>query len=157
VLPPRIWFRKGGFHLGEKFEISDASGRLHSIEIGPQRKTAEGDTITYLIIDHHLEPMVTEGEETEEEKKTKKKTMSPKEIDAAWKVGDIRAHLTGSVNEVCVKVGEEVTVGQVLVVLEAMKMLNNITSEVNGTVSEIYVSAGDKVIIGDPLMFIKRL
>lgn len=156
VLPPSIWFRKGGFRLGERFEIYDVSGRLHSIEIGPQRKTSEGDTITYLIIDHHLEPMVTEADEGEEDKKAKKKTMTPKEIDAAWKVGDIRAHLTGSVNEVCVKAGDQVSVGQVLVVLEAMKMLNNITSEVNGTVSEVYVSAGDKVAIGDPLLFIAR-
>lgn len=157
VLPPSIWFRKGGFKLGERFEIYDVQGRLHSIEIGPQRKTSEGDTITYLIIDHHIEPMVTEADEGEEEKKAKKKTMTPKEIDAAWKVGDIRAHLTGSVNEVCVKVGDEVSVGQVLIVLEAMKMLNNITSEVNGTVSEVYVTAGEKVAIGDPLLFIARI
>jgi len=101
--------------------------------------------------------MVTEAEEGGEEKATKKKTMSPKEIDAAWKVGDIRAHLTGSVNEVCVKPGDEVSYGQVLIVLEAMKMLNNITSEVNGTVAEVYVGPGDKVAIGDPLMFITRL
>ena len=39
VLSPRIWFRKGGFSLGEKFDIPDAEGKLHSVEIGPQRKT----------------------------------------------------------------------------------------------------------------------
>ncbi|MDD5169981.1 MAG: acetyl-CoA carboxylase biotin carboxyl carrier protein subunit, partial [Syntrophales bacterium] len=62
----------------------------------------------------------------------------------------------GTVNEVSVKAGEDVSFGQNLLVLEAMKMLNNVTSEVNGKVSEIYVSPGDKVIVGDPLMFITK-
>lgn len=156
VLSPKIWFRKGGFKLGEKFEVPDAFGKLHSIEIGPQRKTSSGDTTTYLIIDHHLEPIVTEQEEDGEQGVKKKKTLSPKEIDAAWKVGDIRAHITGTVSEVCVGLGEEVSFGQALLVLEAMKMLNNVTSEVNGKVSEIYVSPGDKIVVGDPLMFITK-
>ncbi|HRS86802.1 MAG TPA: pyruvate carboxylase [Syntrophales bacterium] len=155
VLPPKIWFRRGGFNLGEKFEIPDAYGRLHSIEIGPQRKTRGGETVTYLIIDHHPEPIITEEEEGEE-KAAKKKLMSPKEIEAAWKMGDIRAHVTGTVNEVAVEMGEEVSVGQVLVVLEAMKMLNNIVSEVSGKVSEISVSPGDKVTVGDKLLFVTK-
>lgn len=156
VLSPRIWFRRGGFNLGEKFEIPDAAGRIHSIEIGMQRKTRSGDTVTYLIIDHHPEPIITENEEEGEEKVKKKKVMSPKEIEAAWKAGDIRAHVTGTVNEVCVEMGEEVAPGQVLIVLEAMKMLNNITAELGGKVSEIAVSPGDKVSVGDPLLFIRK-
>ncbi len=156
ILSPKIWFRKGGFKLGEKFDVPDAFGKLHSIEIGPQRKTSSGDTTTYLIIDHHLEPIVTEQEDDGDKGFKKKKTMSPKEIDAAWKVGDIRAHITGTVNEVSVAVGEDVSFGQVLLVLEAMKMLNNVSSEVNGKVSEIYVAPGDKIVVGDPLMFITK-
>jgi pyruvate carboxylase len=157
VLSPKIWFRKGGFRLGEKFDVPDAFGKLHAIEIGTQRKSSSGDTTTYLIIDHHLEPFVTEQEDDGGERGEKKrKTLSPKEIDAAWKMGDIRAHLTGTVNEVSVAVGEEVSFGQVLLVLEAMKMLNNVTSEVNGKVEEIYVAPGDKIVVGDPLMFVKK-
>ena len=156
VLSPRIWFRKGGFNLGEKFEIPDAEGKLHSVEIGPQRKTKSGDTATYLIIDHHTEPIITEQDEEEGEKKKKKTSMSPKEIDAAWKAGDIRSHLTGTVSDISVEPGEEVSTGQVLIVLEAMKMLNNITSEISGKVTEIHVSPGDKVALGDQLMFITK-
>ncbi len=156
VLSPRIWFRKGGFSLGEKFDIPDAEGKLHSVEIGPQRKTKSGDTATYLIIDHHPEPIVTEQEEEEGSKKQKKTIMSPKEIDAAWKAGDIRSHLTGTVNDISVEQGEEVAQGQVLIVLEAMKMLNNITAEIIGKVSEINVSPGDKVTIGDKLLFVAK-
>jgi len=156
VLSPRIWFRKGGFNLGDKFDIPDAEGKLHSVEIGPQRKTKSGDTATYLIIDHHPEPIVTEQEEEEGGKKQKKTAMSPKEIDAAWKAGDIRSHLTGTVNDISVEQGEEVATGQVLIVLEAMKMLNNITAEISGKISEIYVSPGDKVTIGDKLLFVAK-
>ncbi|HPC32798.1 MAG TPA: pyruvate carboxylase [Syntrophales bacterium] len=156
VLSPRIWFRKGGFALGEKFDIPDAEGKLHSVEIGPQRKTKSGDTATYLIIDHHPEPIVTEQEEEEGSKKQKKTAMSPKEIEAAWKAGDIRSHLTGTVSDIAVEQGEEVTTGQVLIVLEAMKMLNNITAEISGRITEIYVSPGDKVTVGDKLLFVAK-
>jgi len=70
VLPPSIWFKRGGFALGEKFEFSDALGKNHSIEIGPQRTTKAGNVVTHLIIDHHPEPILTElGEEGEGVKK----------------------------------------------------------------------------------------
>lgn len=155
VLSPKIWFRKGGFNLGEKFEVPDVFGRLHSIEIGPQRRTKSGDAATYLIIDHHPEPIITEME-PEEGAARKKSVMSLKEINAAAKTGEVRSTIIGTVNEVCVTEGEEVTAGQLLVVLEAMKMLNNITAELDGKVTQLHVSAGDKVSVGDPLVSIGK-
>ena len=156
VLSPGIWFRKGGFALGEKFEVPDVSGRLHAIEIGPQRKTKSGDATTYLIIDHHPEPILTELAEEGEQVK-RKASLSPKEIEAAAKAGDVRSQLTGTVSEVCVSEGDEVSTGQILLVLEAMKMLNNVISEVNGKVTEVFASAGDKVAVGDPLIAIQKV
>ena len=135
VLSPKIWFRKGGFSLGEKFEVPDVFGRLHSIEIGPQRRTKTGDATTYLIIDHHPEPIITEMDQ-EDGPVRKKAALSLKEIEAAAKAGEVRSQITGTVNEMCVTEGEQVAVGQVLLVLEAMKMLNNITSEVAGKVTD---------------------
>ncbi len=155
VLPPSIWFRKGGFALGEKFEVPDVSGRLHVIEIGPQRKTKSGDATTYLIIDHHPEPILTELAEEGEQVK-RKATLSPKEIEAAAKAGDVRSQIIGTVSEVCVSEGDEVSTGQILLVLEAMKMLNNVISEVNGKVTEVFASAGEKVAVGDPLVAIQK-
>jgi biotin carboxyl carrier protein len=49
-----------------------------------------------------------------------------------------------------------VSAGQILIILEAMKMLNNVVSEVNGQVSEIFVSPGDRVEVGAPLLMIKK-
>jgi pyruvate carboxylase len=155
VLPPSIWFRKGGFTLGEKFEVPDVFGRLHTIEIGPQRKTKSGDAATYLIIDHHPEPILTEMDVVGDHVK-RKVTLSKKEIDAAAKTGDVRSQIIGTVSEVCVAEGDEVAVGQILLTMEAMKMLNNVISEVNGKVTEVFASAGDKVEVGDPLLSIQK-
>jgi pyruvate carboxylase len=62
VLPPHVWFRKGGFKLGETLDFADASGKSHSVEIGPLRKAKTGDAMTYLVIDHHPQTVVTELE-----------------------------------------------------------------------------------------------
>jgi len=153
ALPPRIWFHRGGFNLGDKFEFPDAYGKLHVIEVGPQRRTKEQDIITYLVVDHHTEPILTRIEE-EGAKTQRAKTLTPKEIEALAKAGDIRSPLTGVVNEVPVGVGDEILAGEVLVVLEAMKMITNVVSEVSGKVAEILVSPGDNVSVGDPLIVI---
>lgn len=162
VLPPKIWFRKGGFGLGEKFEITDAYGKLHAIEIGPQRKTKSGDAVTYFSIDHHPEPIYTEAEQEGEGKKgsgeqiKKKVAISVKELNDLAKAGDLRSQIIGTVSEIPVSEGDEVSAGEVLIVLEAMKMLTNVVSEINGKVSEIIVAPGDKVEVGDPLMMIAK-
>jgi len=155
VLPPKIWFKKGGFNLGEKFEILDAFGKLHIIEIGTQRKTKTGDAITYMLIDHHSQPILTELE-GEGPSAARKIQLTAKEIDALALSGDIRSHITGTVSEIPVSEGDEASAGQILIILEAMKMLNNVVSEVNGQVSEIFVSPGDRVEVGAPLLMIKK-
>lgn len=155
ALSPEIWFRKGGFGLGEKFDVSDYTGKLHAIEIGPQRRNKAGDAVTQITIDHHPEPILTELE-SENGQAKKKPTITVKEVEALLKTGDVRSHLIGNVTDIPVIEGEEVSAGQILIVLEAMKMLNNIVSVINGKVGEIFVAPGDKVDVGDPLMIIKK-
>ncbi|MCK9274177.1 MAG: biotin/lipoyl-binding protein [Syntrophales bacterium] len=155
VLPPRIWFKKGGFNLGEKFDFVDAYGKSHIIEIGPQRKTKQGDAVTYLVIDHHPEPILTELD-PEAGRAQRRLTLTAKEIEELAQSGDIRSPLKGVVNEIPVSEGDEVTAGQILIVLEAMKMLNNLVSEVSGKVTEVLVSPGDEVEVGDPLIAVEK-
>lgn len=155
VMPPEIWFKKGGFNLGDKYDFSDAFGKQHNVEIGPQRKTKNGDAVTYLIIDHHPEPILTELEQEGGTVK-KKATLTPKEIATLAKSGDIRSPLKGTVNETPVSEGDEVSAGQVIIVLEAMKMLNNVIAEISGKVTEVLVSPGDEVDVGDPLTVIEK-
>ena len=66
----------------------------------------------------------------------------------------IKAPLPGTITEVKVQVGQQVAVGDVILVLEAMKMQNNIESEYAGTVTSITVKAGDTVMEGSILLTI---
>ena len=66
----------------------------------------------------------------------------------------IKAPLPGTVNEIKVKVGQKVNVGDVELVLEAMKMQNNIESEYAGTVTAINANPGDTVMEGTVLITI---
>jgi acetyl-CoA carboxylase biotin carboxyl carrier protein len=54
-----------------------------------------------------------------------------------------------------VKPGDEVHVGQVLCIIEAMKLMNEIESEVNGEITRIYVESGQPVEYGQSLFAIK--
>ena len=65
------------------------------------------------------------------------------------------APLPGTINDIKVKVGDKVNVGDTVVILEAMKMQNNIEAESAGTISSINVNKGDAVLEGDTLVTIK--
>lgn len=71
------------------------------------------------------------------------------------KVGDpgqVIAPIPGVITQVNVKSGEMVTQGAVLMILEAMKMQNEILSPKDGTVLEVLVAQGDQVSTGDSLI-----
>jgi acetyl-CoA/propionyl-CoA carboxylase biotin carboxyl carrier protein len=63
--------------------------------------------------------------------------------------GDVTVPMQGTIVKVLVEVGQAVDAGQGIVVLEAMKMENQINAEKSGTVQEIKVAPGDKVGGGD--------
>jgi len=66
----------------------------------------------------------------------------------------IKAPLPGTITEVKVNVGDTVKQGDVVLVLEAMKMQNNIESEHEGTVTSITIKQGESVMEGAVLMTI---
>lgn len=63
----------------------------------------------------------------------------------------VTAYMPGRVVEVLVEEGDKVVAGQGLVVLEAMKMENEIQAEHDALVARVLVSAGQAVEGGDPL------
>ncbi len=63
--------------------------------------------------------------------------------------GDVTVPMQGTIVKVLVEVGQEVEVGQGIVVLEAMKMENQIAAEKSGTIKEIKVAPGQTVGGGD--------
>jgi len=68
--------------------------------------------------------------------------------------GNVEVPMQGTIVKVLVEVGQTVEVGQSVVVLEAMKMENQITAEKAGTVKEIKVKAGDTVGAGDVVVIV---
>ena len=70
--------------------------------------------------------------------------------------GVVRAPMPGRIISVSIVVGDTVTKGQPIVVLESMKMENTITSPVDGTVSSVHVAAGDSVQHGQTLVEIAQ-
>lgn len=66
----------------------------------------------------------------------------------------VRAPLPGTINDIKVSVGQAVKKGDVVVILEAMKMENNLTAECDGKITEVRVSKGDSVREGAILVII---
>jgi len=79
------------------------------------------------------------------------KTSSP---DSPKGVGHIKSPLPGVILDVFVREGDIVKKGQKLLLLEAMKMENNIDSDKDGKVVSVKVQRGDSIMEGDILITI---
>ena len=67
----------------------------------------------------------------------------------------LKAPLPGVIREINVAVGDEVAVGATVVVLEAMKMANNLEAEKAGKVTAVLVQVGESVMEDTPLVVIE--
>lgn len=67
----------------------------------------------------------------------------------------VKSPLPGVIVEIKVKVGDEVKAGDTVVVLEAMKMANNLDTERSGKVTAVLVSEGESVMEDTPLVVIE--
>ncbi len=69
--------------------------------------------------------------------------------------GQVAVPMQGTVVKVAVEVGQAVEAGDTVLVLEAMKMENNIAADITGTVTEVRVAVGDSVGGGDVVVIIE--
>ena len=79
---------------------------------------------------------------------------APKPTVAAGGGKPINSPLPGVIIGVRVNVGDNVKAGQVVAILEAMKMENEIQAEFDGTVTAVNVSQGDSILEGAPIVTI---
>ncbi len=74
---------------------------------------------------------------------------------AAAGAGDaVKSPMPGNILKINVTQGQKVNEGDVIMILEAMKMENEITASKSGTISQIAVSKGQVVETGTPLVYI---
>jgi len=71
------------------------------------------------------------------------------------KSGTVSANIPGKVVTVEVNVGDEVVEGQVILILEAMKMQNEIQAPVSGTVTSVNCEEGQAIEANIPLVIIE--
>ena len=71
------------------------------------------------------------------------------------RAGTISSPIPGKVVTMHVAVGDQVEEGEVLLILEAMKMQNEIQAPIQGTVSEVNCESGDSVEANVPLVIIE--
>lgn len=64
----------------------------------------------------------------------------------------IKAPLPGTILNILVSTGQEVKRGDVLLVMEAMKMENNVLAEKDGTIGKIHIATGAAVLQNDVLL-----
>ena len=69
--------------------------------------------------------------------------------------GTVSVPMQGTIVKVSVEVGQEVEAGETIVILEAMKMENNVNAEKAGVVKSVKVHPGDSVSAGDVVAVIE--
>jgi glutaconyl-CoA/methylmalonyl-CoA decarboxylase subunit gamma len=116
--------------------------------------------IVAVVDGERFEVMPESGTQKEAAKKSvEKKSFNPnqpslgsKSHNQALSGNEQTAPLPGTVVEIFVKAGDKVEAGQVILVIEAMKMKNSIRSLFSGTIEEVLVSTGQSVAHKQPLI-----
>lgn len=139
-----------------KYKIN---GKEYLVEIGDIV-----DNIANVKVNGEIYQVETEKETEPEKKKVVVPHISPKPIVNNIPSTDnirrnaenaLKAPLPGVIVEIKVAIGDEVNVGDTLVVLEAMKMANNLESEKSGKVTAILVNIGESVMEDTPLVIVE--
>ena len=78
----------------------------------------------------------------------------PADVETTAEAGEwvLTSPMAGVVQEVLVQPGDEVKAGQVVMIVEAMKMQNDLHARRDGTVKAVFVSAGQRVRQGEDLL-----
>lgn len=130
-------------------EIIDIEDNIATIEINGSRYTIEVDQDLTPIKTPKL--MRTPAVPSTDVHPAVSKTSSP---TGPKGTGYIKSPLPGVILDILIKEGDYVKIGQKVIVLEAMKMENNIESDKEGRVISIKFQKGDAVLEGDILIVI---
>jgi len=108
-------------------------------------------SLTVEVDGRRLEVALFEPEQTSGPPHGRRRRAGSADARSTGSPGALTAPMQGTIVKVAVQAGQSVSVGDLVVVLEAMKMENHLTADRDGTVTELHVGAGDVVNAGDPL------
>ncbi len=117
------------------------NGKLYTVEVDRQLKMTKTPTLVRT-------PAIPSTDSTP----STAKTANPNLPKGA---GVIKTPLPGTITDILVRIGDKVSTGQDIIILEAMKMENSIKSSFEGVISAIHVQKGSSVLEGDILIEIK--
>ena len=126
-----------------KFKIHDNNYRVNFISHQGNVIDLEVNGTKYAV---HLENEVKKSKTPTLVRSASKRPVEPLKVSPSAKKMKVLAPIPGVVLEVDVKVGDTVKKGDRLLLLEAMKMENNIVAEKDGTISAVHVSKDQKVL-----------
>ena len=124
------------------------SGKEYAVTVGERKDGVTAVTVNGETYDVTLVP------EPVKEKKVviKAPAAKPQSGEKDDMQDALRSPLPGTIVDIPAKVGQDVKEGDTLVVLEAMKMNNNLTAERDGKVKAILISEGEAVKENTPLV-----
>lgn len=116
-------------------------------------ETPAADGTIAVTVNGETYSVVREPEPVVEKKKVVVKPVAAKPTTGTDEMQDaLRSPLPGTVVEILAKTGQQVKEGETLIVLEAMKMNNNLTAERDGIVKSILIEEGEAVKENTPLV-----
>ena len=119
-----------------------------------EKGTKMSDVYTVTVNQKSYVVQVDEGGDIAQVQPTESRKETPPSQSTPSDTTEMNAPLAGNIWKVPVKPGQEVSEGEVLVVLEAMKMETEIRASCDGIIHSIEVNEGDSVQVGDPLLCI---
>ena len=139
---------------GEAYDTVTAGGVGYRVALPPEGERESGMAVE---VDHRPFTLEWEGRLGGGPARRAAKPVSARSAPASGGnvAGGVAAQLSGRVLRVAVAAGETVEAGQLLLVLEAMKMENEINAPRAGTVKDVPVGEGDQVSEGDTLVVLE--
>jgi glutaconyl-CoA/methylmalonyl-CoA decarboxylase subunit gamma len=149
--------------MGYKLSVG---GKKFDVEIGPivdgQARVSVNNSFYNVTVENFAEmaagipPAATAEAPVSPVKPVRSAVSLLNPAQAAFVAGDdaLSAPIPGLILEVRVKVGDEVSAGQIVAIMEAMKMENNLIAQKHGVIQDIRVQKGTEVSTGDVIMVI---
>jgi biotin carboxyl carrier protein len=138
---------------GTRANLIDESGGTVHIVLGPVERRPQGGV--------HVREVVVGGWrvvvvlESERHASLRERARRGRTEDVTGAPLDVRAIIPGRIVALNVAPGDTVTAGQQMLVLEAMKMQNELRAPRDGTIDRVAIAVGETVEVGDVLLVIE--